>query len=160
MRPVIQSIKHINQHHATAVAQGAVTTFDEAIAVKDYTGSAVNVPVGAVVKAIYVEMWVLSDTSAFGNVVVTVEKRKAGQVSMTAAQSTALDSYPNKANVFYTTEGLTPPNVANPMPFIRGWIKIPKGKQRMALGDTICVNVSAVVIQQEICGLSIYKHYT
>ncbi len=160
MRPPIQSVKHIVQHAGVAVAQGVNTPFVEVTAVKDYEGSPIECPVGAVIKAIYVEAWILSDTTAFGNCVLSVEKRKGGQVAMTAGQSTTLDSYPNKANIFYVTQGLTPPNTSNPMPFIRQWIKIPKGKQRMALGDSISVNIGAIVLQLEVCGLSIYKHYT
>ncbi len=160
MRAVIQTVKHILQHQAGTVAQGAVNPYATVTATKAYAGSSVECPVGAVIKAVYVELWVLSDTTAFGNIIVTVEKRVAAATAMTAAQSTALDAYPNKNNIFYSTQGLTPPNTANPVPFIRQWIRIPKGKQRMSLGDVIVVTIGGIVNAQEFCGLTILKHRT
>ncbi len=160
MKQPIQSVKHILQHQAVTTAQGAVSFLQTVEAVKDYTGVANECPVGAVVKAVYVEVWILSDTTAFGNVNITVEKKNNAATNMTAAQSTTLDAYPNKAQILYTTQGLTSPNTANPTPFIRQWIAIPKGKQRMALGDTIGVNISAIVLALEACGMQIFKHYT
>ncbi len=160
MKAQIHSVKHITQHNAGTAAQGAVTLLTLASAVKDYTGVVNTVPVGALVKAVYIELWVLSDASTFGNMNITFEKVPNNGTNMTAAQSTSLDAYPNKANVLYTTQGITAPNGANPTPFLREWHKVPKGKQRMALGDSLVVNISAIVAALEFCGMTIYKHYT
>ncbi len=160
MKPVIQSVKHITQHNAGTVAQGAIGVLIFVDTVKDYAGVVNEVPVGSLVKAIYVEMWCLSDAATFGNVSITLEKVPNDSTKMTTAQSTNLDAYPNKHNILYTTQGLTAPSGANPTPFLRGWFKIPKGKQRMALGDQIVLNISSIVQAIEFCGLSIYKSYT
>ncbi len=160
MKQIIQSVKHILQHPALTAAQGTVNNIVIAKAVKDYTGVANEVPVGAAVKAVYIEMWILGDAQQFGNVVVAFEKLTNDAAFMSAAQSTSLDSYPNKKNILYTTQGLTPGADSNPVPFMRAWYKVPKGKQRIALGDTLVLNIGAIVNAIEGCGLTIYKHYT
>ncbi len=79
---------------------------------------------------------------------------------MTLAQSQNLGAYPNKKNILYTTQGiLADANDGGPtIPLIRGWIKIPKGKQRMGLDDRIVVNITAVGALR-LCGISTFKEY-
>ncbi len=161
MRPRINTHKHITQVSLFAVASGAVATVNIIIAaaVLDRTDPR-EVAEGATISAVYVEMWLTSDDTAAGTAIVTLEKRVSGHASMTAAQSALLNDYDNKKNVFYTFQGLVGPNVQVPMPAIRGWFKIPKGKQRFGLGDTLSLNVHGQSNGLAGCGFNIYKEQT
>ncbi len=88
-----------------------------------------NVAVGAVIKAIYCEYWYTSNSTARGSCVSSIEKLPgSGAASMGNADANTLHQYDNKKNILLTSQGLLPPNVQSPVPLIRGWIKIPKGK--------------------------------
>ncbi len=78
---------------------------------------------------------------------------------MTFAEQTALHSYNQKNLVFYHTQGITNDQDADATPFLRQWFKIPKGKQRMALGDNLLVSVSVQALDNIICGFATYKEY-
>ncbi len=124
--------------------------------------TATEVEIGSIVKAIYIEMWVRGDdeTGASSNASITFEKLSGSTVPMVFGSSTSLNTYVNKSNVFYITQGLTSAGTANSgIPFLRGWFKIPKGFQRMAIGDRIVLNISALNHDLEICGLFVYKEY-
>ena len=95
-----------------------------------------------------------------GSGITTFEKVPGGKPAMTAAQSADLSSYPNKNNVFFVSQGLYPADNQNPLPVMRGWFKIPKGKQRMALGDKLVINFHSQTNGIDACGISIYKEYT
>lgn len=158
MRPQVNTVKHIRQFSPTTVGLGsiggmtAVNTVDVQSISNDY-----DVRVGAKVTAIYLEVWITSDDATQGSCVATLEKRPSGGTAMTYAQSIDLHDYPNKNNIFFTTQGLTPPNVQSGIPFVRGWFKIPKGKQRMSLGDIITFNISGVSNGAVFCGFLMYK---
>ena len=116
---------------------------------------------GATVKAAFVEMWLL-DSSNDGSFIVSLEKRPALATAMSFAQSNALGTYPNKKNVLYVTQGLSPNNgVGNPVPIIRQWFKIPKGKQRFGLNDKLVLNITNNGLNNlEFCGFFTYKELT
>jgi len=81
---------------------------------------------------------------------------------MTHAQSQILHDYPNKKNLFKTSQGLLGDANSNAVPIFREWIAIPKGKQRIGLGDTLVFNLAALGEMDqdvEVCGLVIYKEY-
>ncbi len=160
IRPPIHSVKHIQQFTAVEILQQTTSQLSLSQAEKDYTGAENRVPVGAVVKAIYVELWVIASANGVGNMSLSLEKLPGTAPSQTLGDATDLDTYANKANILYVTQGLTAEQNGNPIPFMRGWFKIPKGKQRQALGDRIVINVTAFVEGLELCGLVIYKHYT
>ncbi len=102
-------------------------------------------------------MWVITDDTASGTVITTLEKKPAGATNMTAAQAAALNDYPNKKNILYTQMGLISPNIQYPTNIIKGWIRIPKGKQRFSLGDSIRLNILAQSNGISACGFCIYK---
>lgn len=160
MKSPIHSVKHINQNTPTTVAAGAI---NNVLAIEAVTSLSANlsreVVEGAKVSAIYIEYWITSDDAAQGSMVISVEKVPAGATPMTYAQSVALWSYPNKKNILYTAQGLTPPNVQSGLPFVRQWIKIPKGKQRFGLEDKLYINISGISNGAVFCGMSIYKEY-
>ncbi len=156
MRPKVNTQKHYVQNSLFAVSSGAIVnkTIISAVAAP----TAVNeVREGATVSAVYIEMWLSSDDAAAGTAIVTLEKLQAGVASMTAAQSALLNDYLNKRNIFYTQMGLLPSNVDYPMAVVKGWMRIPKGKQRFALGDKLKLNLHGQSNGLAACGFYTYK---
>ncbi len=158
MRPTINTEKHIVQQSLAAIAAGAITSvlLIEAKA-NPSAATAVDVREGCVISAIYIEMWGTSDDTSAGSCVTTVERRPSGHATMSAAQSAALDGYDNKKNVLFTQQGLIGPNNQYPMNLVKGWFKIPKGKQRFGIGDKLAINILAQSNGMSICGFAIYK---
>ncbi len=159
MKAVIHSQKHYVQQTRSTVATVSIANLDIAIGVQSTTASGVDdVTEGTLVKAVYVEMWLL-DSSNAGSFIVTLEKRPSASALMTFASSNALGTYANKNNVLYCTQGLSPNDaVGNPVPIIRQWFKIPKGKQRMALGDILALNITNNGANNlDFCGFFTYK---
>ncbi len=159
----INSIKHFVARTNSVVATGAIQILNiVAGVVAPATSTAFDVIQGAVVKAVYVELWIFGNENAGTTTqfVVTFEKRVADSTAMTNAQALNLGSYPNKKNILYTTQGVVGSfkDGQSSVPVIRAWIKIPKGKQRMGLDDKIVLNVAAVGALR-ICGIFIYKEY-
>ncbi len=118
-----------------------------------------DVRVGSTIKAIFLELWLTSDDATQSSGIISLEKLPLATDPMTVGDSAALDTYHNKNNVFYVTQGLMGPAVGNAVPFLRGWFKIPKGKQRMNELSRINLNISAVLDGLRICGIVIYKEY-
>ncbi len=156
MRPRVNTQKHIIQNSLFAVASGAITNLVLANAVVAPT-TAGQVREGAIISAIYVEMWLTSDDTAAGTVVVTLEKLPGNSPTMTTANAGALHDYNNKKNIFFTQMGLLPSNVDYPMASIKGWIKIPKGKQRFTTNDALILNIFGQSNGVAGCGFSIFK---
>ena len=153
----INSNKHIRQIPVDATMGGTIANIPIAIAAAVPTGNDVDVREGAEIKAVFCELWVMANAQNIGSITLTIEKLVAGQTPMTFVQSAQLDAYPNKKNIFYTTQGLTGENDTNPIPFIRMWVKIPKGKQRFGLGDSLYANLSANLEDAQHCGVFVYK---
>lgn len=161
MRPQINSEKHYVQQSISTVTASTKLDVNILTAVAAGDVDLVNeVRVGATVKAIYVELWVRASEVSPGSGVFIVEKRPAGVAAATTANMAALGTYANKKNVFFVSQGLYNDQDSTATPLIRGWIKIPKGKQRMALGDKISMTIFAQgAIDLVICGCFIYKEY-
>ena len=162
MRPVIKSTKHIVQFPINEIATGIVQVIPFVVAVNVVNKDvATEVEEGAIVKAIYIELW-LQNQSNLGTSIVTVIKRSNNQQGTTFAESANLFAFPEKKNIFFSHEGLTSNDgVGNPTNIIRGWLKIPKSKQRFGLGDNLSMTISNVSANElNSCGLAIYKEYT
>ncbi len=162
MKPVIHSQKHYVQQTRSEVATVSTVGLDIIRAVQSTVANAVDEVVeGAEIRAVFVEMWIL-DTSADGSFVITLEKQQASIGTATFAQMNSLGTYPNKKNILYTTQGLSPNNgVGNPVPIIRQWFKIPKGKQRFGLKDALLLNITNNGLNDlEFCGFFLYKELT
>ncbi len=160
VRPVIHSVKHIISLTPTTAAAAAIANVNFATAVvSPDADNSVEVVEGAVIKAIYVEFWFTSDDTTFGSTNAFFEKRPSGAATMTFANAQAMFSYPNKNNVMLSAQGLLSTVGGTPMALMRGWIKIPKGKQRMALGDIWTMNWTGLTNGTTVCGLVIYKEY-
>ncbi len=118
---------------------------------------------GAVIKAVHIEMWFSSTATSgqSGECQMIVEKVPAGQTPATSAQLLNLQAYPNKKNIFFTFQG----NIAGlstghqPVPVLRNWLLIPKGKQRFGLGDSLVMSMINITQTLVTCGIIIYKEY-
>ncbi len=160
MRPVIHSEKHYVQITRSTVATVARNVEDiiKAVAVPTAVD---EVKEGAIVKAVFFELWVLNDGSD-GSHVVVISKNPISDAGPTFTNMNALGTYVNKKNIFFTHQGLDPNDgITGPMNVIRGWIKIPKSKQRFGLGDRLFLTVSNSSLQGlNYCGFATYKEYT
>ncbi len=161
VRPTVNSQKHYVQWTITPVSVG--TTVGKNIALGTVIANinlGTEVREGAIVKAVYLELWAVgqSDTAS-GNVLINFYKKPGAGTSMTHAEAIDLDSYDNKKNVLYHTQGLVNIGLANAIPFVRGWMKIPKGKQRMGLNDALAITVSTEAEATNFCGFATYKEY-
>ncbi len=159
----INSVKHYVLNPDAAVATGTIQVDDVVTAVAVPTAIQDEVKQGSLIKAVYFEIW-LSGTQATGIVsqfTVTIEKLIGGQPDMTLAQALNLHNYPNKKNIFYTTQGIvnSAANGTPTTPIFRQFILIPKGKQRFGLGDRLVINIAAVLSLRR-CGMQTYKEYT
>ncbi len=160
MRPVIHSTKHYNQFTLSNVAASAITAVDivDAVAVVDKNLSK-EVEEGATVKAVFFEFWLQSDDAAVSAFFFNIEKQSSTMGSMTAAQGIVLNDYANKKNILFQSQGLLPNNTGNPIPVIRQWLKIPRGKQRFGLGDRLRVNIGGIGNGVNFCATTVYKEY-
>ena len=157
----INSEKHIVQQSLATITGGESTSFVIAEAIGSPTATDPReVEIGATIKAVYIEMWIASSANNHGTATAVLAKFPAGS-DFSFSNMTNLHNSINKKNILYTTQGLSPDANANPVPFLRAWYKIPKGKQRMGAGDKIQLVIAALIptVDIDICGLFIYKRY-
>ncbi len=164
MRPIVHSKKHIFQISQSTVGQALISEQEFANAIEGAPSVPFHVAEGATIKACYVELWVSQDSaSTVGSYTVILQKNPGNNVVITTANMAALHDYDNKKNILFTGQGLVTPNDGGQVPVLRGWYKIPKGKQRMGLGDTLELvirNNNLTAIDLNFCGLVLYKEYT
>ncbi len=164
MRAPIHSKKHIVQMSQFTVSQGAVVETIIANAIEAQSTLPRAIEEGALVKAIFFELW-LSNASAtvVGSYTVIIYKNPGGSNIATTTDLAALHDYSNKKNILFTSQALVPPTDGGQVPVIKNWIKIPKSKQRMGLGDTIAISVrnnNSTAVDINACGFATYKEYT
>ncbi len=164
MKPVIKSKKHVFQISQGTVAQAAIVSSVLIQAIEATSTSPEQIEEGAIVKACYLEYWVSQDSaSTVGSYTVILYKDPGGNAIATSANLAALHDYDNKKNILFTAQGLLTPNDGGQVPVLRGWYKVPKGKQRFGLKDRLILairNNNATAIDVNFCGLAIYKEYT
>ncbi len=156
MRPIINTIKHIVQVPVVTVASGfvghqAIANAVDAPAVANTS----DVNIGSKITAVYVELWVHGDISE-ATVVCTITKRVAGIAAATFTQMNNLMAWDNRPNILQIHQGLLPTS-GNVVPVFREWIKIPKGKQKMRIGDKLTISVAATGTEVHFCGFFVYK---
>ncbi len=159
MRPRVHSEKRIVQSGINETNAGSVRTIVIANAVQN-SSALTEVDAGCTISAVQVEMWLLATQQQPGSITVTLEKMIGDATDPTFTQMATLDTYVNKKNIFYTTQGITGDANSNPIPFVRDWFKIPKGKQRFGLGDSLKLHISANLENVTSCGKFIYKEQT
>ncbi len=162
MKAPINTVKHYVQRSNITVASGARTSFLIAHAkIAPATTLTSDVREGALIKSCYIEIWVkgngASDADTQFNIVL---ERVDGQaaVGITYAQMLLLQAYQNKKNVLFAGQGVIGGvGGGNAVPVMRGWYKIPKGKQRFGLDDFLQVSVAFTGEGGQACGLAVYK---
>ncbi len=160
VRAMVQSVKHITSHSLANIVAGNISGFTDILSVNVTAANlSTEVREGATVKAFWLELWITSDDATQSSFIMCVEKKNSTQTDMTAAEIAALFGYKNKKNILYTTQGLTNPKTGVAMPIYKGWVKIPKSKQRFGLGDQLRVNILAQSDGINFCGLTLYKEY-
>ncbi len=164
MRPIIHSKKHIVQLGQSTIAQSAILNVTLFKAIEGASSTPTDIEEGASVKAVWCEVW-LSNISAslIGSFTAGLYKNPGNSNVISAADAAALHDYDNKKNILYVTQGLAPATDSSLMLLCRQWFKVPKGKQRMGLGDKIAFfirNNNATAIDIDVCGIFVYKEYT
>ncbi len=162
MKAIINSVKHIVQQSLVTLEEQTMTQIIVAASSTIEPATANAVVIGSVIKAVYLEYWLLGESSQPFIATWSFEKLPAAATAMTQAQGQALDDYPNKRNIIKLGQGLVGDSNTNAVPIIREWVKIPKGKQRMAQNDFWMFNVSVIGQTDnggQICGVAIYKEY-
>ncbi len=114
---------------------------------------------GSSIKACYVELWIRAGEVTAGSGQFVLVKIPAGAVDPTTTEMAALNNYVNKKNILVTGMGLFNDQDADAIAVLKGWYKIPKGKQRFGLGDALIVRIFSPTIDLHICGVAIYKEY-
>ncbi len=157
-RSIIHSEKHIVQQTlATAMAAQVVNTNIVSVVQDGDTSLAQNVTVGTDVSAVFVEMWVLGSSQQPTTITAMIYKTPSDAPVITNTEMATIHTYPNKKNIFYQTQGLVGDANSNPIPIIRQWIKIPKGKSRFGLGDKLRFSLRGITEDTQYCGQFIYK---
>ncbi len=161
MRPVIHSEKHYVQISRSTVLTVQSVNLDIILAVAGSPTTVDGVAEGALVKAVYIELWLLNSSND-GSDVVTLIKTPLGNAGPTFGQMNALGVYTNKKNILFTHQGLSSNNgVGNPIQIMGNWYKIPKSKQRFGLGDNLILSIANNGPSTlEFCGFATYKEYT
>ncbi len=164
MRPPIHSKKHYVQISQGTVGQALVVSTTLAAGSETPSTTPSIVEEGAIVKACYVEFWLSQDSASIvGSYTVILYKNASGAGLAGPTALAALHDYDNKKNILFTAQGLLTPNDGGQVPVLRQWYKIPKGKQRFGLGDSLVLairNNNATSIDINFCGLAVYKEYT
>ncbi len=161
MRSIINSRKHLVQ---TTLSEAAANSIIATVLVDAKQNPdqdiAVEVEPGAVVKAIFVEYWVLGGGQQPSTMTYLIEKVDATSAPVTNGFMSTLHTYPGKKQILEMHQGLVGDANANPIPVFRHWIKIPKGKQRFGLGDRLVLTIRSITEATQICGFAIFKSYT
>ncbi len=153
LRPVVHTRKEIIDSTLLGVAAAAVTNLALATVVNDYVGTVGSVEVGSKVSSVYLFVQVLP-TVGTANVDWYIAKSPLGVVLPVPG---ATGGTPGRKYILHEEKGL-PGNAADgayPLTF-KGVIRIPRGRQRMAEGDTIRILIRGTDIHNA-CVKCIYK---
>ncbi len=158
----INTVKHYVQLENSTIASGAArgnAVVDAVIA--PAAANTRDVREGAIVKAIFFESWVKSNASAGTDTKfqTAIEKVPAGATALTFTQMNNLQAYDNKKNILFYSQGVIGDLTTQAIPIVRNWFKIPKGKQRMGLGDRIVLTTTSTGAEINHCGFTTFKEY-
>jgi len=161
VRPMVHSTKHYVQESIITITGGGLDnqTLIDAVAVSD-KNTVSEVTEGSSVKAIYCEYWLRAGTTTASSFVAAIYKVPGGAAAFSVAQMAALGNADNKKNILFTSQGLVNDQDSTALSLVRGWLKIPKSKQRFGLGDRLILTISAIAVDIHKCGFSTYKEYT
>ncbi len=161
MRPIIDS----NKNQVSLLIAGTGGTQQNLVLVNTVDSAtlaaAADVERGCQVRAIYLEFWAnprIASSDAVNNVFDAYLFINPG-TNLTPPVPGTVGTSNEKKYSLKTWKGLLSPKSTGGMPYyFRGWIKIPKGYQRMGANDLIeLINLSAT--DWNICVSCIYKWY-
>ncbi len=161
LAPIV-SIKHyVNIEKQTPAAGTSLSIQIVQAVVQTAVSNFSDVVEGSLVKAVYVELWLKSNSAAGTEVKfqLVVEKVTSNQEPISFTQMNNLMTYPNKKNVLFVSQGVLGDLTTQSIPIVRNWFKIPKGKQRFGLDDEFFATVSATNATYDVCGLAVFKEY-
>ncbi len=158
LAPIV-SRKHLVDIAPASIASGSSVPLVVAVAVdQPVNTSPTQVEIGSVIKAVYIECWV-SGVTANQSASIAFYKRPAGVGAMNNGDLTSgMNQYDNKANILEFHKGLGSTE-GSIIPMFRHWVAIPKGKQRMAAGDSWTLSLAGSGTTVNFCGLMIFKEY-
>jgi len=162
MKASIHSQKHYVQISRSTALTVAVNSENLITAVESTVANLVDeVAEGSIIKAVYVELWVL-DSGNDGSAVVCLIKSPISNAGPSFTQMNSLGTYVNKKNILFTHQGLTPNDgITAPRLVMRQWFKIPKSKQRFGLGDRLLLMIANNGANNLFyCGFATYKEYS
>ncbi len=162
MRNPITSIKHYVQFTNQTVAANIIVNRELIQSVpQTAVANQSDVVEGSVVNAVFLEFWLLGQgaTGVDTQFNAAIYKNPSDRALMTAGEITNLMAYTNKKNVLYFTQGVIGDKFTNSIPVFRGWIKIPKGKQRFGLGDEFIFAFESIGEACQLCGFATYKEF-
>lgn len=162
VRPQVHSNKHYVQNSLATVT--ASTKRDDILvsAVNVTAANLVNEVVeGSTIKAVYFEQWLRSSEVSPGSFIFAIYKLTGGSTVFSTAELAAMGSASNKKNVLFFSQGLVNDADSVATPVLKGWVKIPKSKQRFGLGDSLIMATFAQgAIDLQSCGFVTYKEYS
>ncbi len=162
MKAPISAIKHYVSFTNAQISVGTVAQLEcvQGVAQTAVTNTA-DVVEGSVIKAVYIELWILGQgaTGIDTQITMAIYKNPAGLTKMTASDLANAMGYANKKNIFYFTQAVFGDKFTNSVPLFKGWIRLPKGKQRFGLGDQLICSVVSTEQAIQRCGFSTYKEY-
>ncbi len=162
VRPMVHSKKHYVQNSIETIVASTVETKSIAVAVETVDVNLANEVVeGCTIKAVYFEQWMRAADTVGASFIAVIYKLPGAAVVFTAAQLADLHGAENKKNILWTSQGLLNDQDADALGMLRGWIKIPKTKQRFGLGDQLVFQIFAQgAIDMHLCGFALFKEYT
>ncbi len=162
VRPMVHSTKHYVQLPFNDITTGT-REINLIVRATESTqaNAATEVREGSTVKAIYFEMWI-QNSGVDGVFIATITKDMELATGPSFGEQANLFAYTNKKNILWTSQGLTSNDgISGPVNIIRGWVKIPKSKQRFGLGDSINMNISNTSAGDlHRCGFALFKEYS
>ncbi len=153
LRPIIHSRKEIVDSTLLGVTAGTISTVQLATVVNDYVGTVGTCVVGSIIKYIYIFVQII-ETATTSNVDWYVRK---APLAVNVDTPGAIGGTLSRKYVLHEEKGI-PGNSndgAYPATF-KGVIKIPKGRQRMAEGDSILIALRGTGVHNA-CIKCIYK---
>ncbi len=158
VRPMVHSKKHYVQTSLETVTAG-VPNHNVLVSALENPTSVEEITEGSTVKAIFIEYWIRSASLTPASGQAIIYKESSDTTTPTATEMAALGDWDNKKNIFYTTMGLFNDADADAINIYKGWLKIPRGKQRFGLGDTLRISVFSPSIDLHLCGFATFKEY-
>ncbi len=158
LRPV-QTYKNVIDTSG-AITAASVSTTDVAIAVETngLDQKSNEVPIGGRISAMFVTLYVFSDTTESGNPLVDVYwwKNPANALTAPTPGNTGASNY--KRFIFHEEKGLAGNRTTGSPMIFKGVLKIPRQLQRFSLGDKVQVLVLSPTAGR-FCLKTIYRVY-